>query len=409
MIRWVIVLLLSASLLSAAPAIDGGERDGDPKSQREKRERKQRDKQKREKNDEAQERPVPPAQPPFAPEKPQPPVQAQSPAPLPAPIEKAEAKKPNVASNKNDDLDFTLQGEYLGELLAGPLAGRAGLQVIALGDGKFEAFLLQGGLPGNGWLRGSPRPTLTGERDGQRATLRGEIGAIEIDGQSARIVDAQNQTLGELKKVLRRSPTLGAAPAAGAKRLFDGTSTDAFRSAKLTDDGLLGVGALTKDPVGDFHMHLEFRTPFDPTKRGQGRGNSGVYIQERYEVQVLDSFGLTGEFNECGALYRQRSPDFNLCLPPLSWQTYDIYFTAARFDAQAKKIANARITVFHNGIAVQDNVELTGKTGAGQKEEPTPRPIRLQDHGNPVAYRNIWLVPGQGNAASEEFACDECP
>jgi hypothetical protein len=199
---------------------------------------------------------------------------------------------------------------------------------------------------------------------------------------------------------------MGAAPAAGAKVLFNGTSTAAFQSAKLTDDGLLEVGALTNEPVGDFRLHLEFRTPFEPQQRGQSRGNSGVYIQERYEVQVLDSFGLAGEASECAALYRQRKPDFNLCLPPMSWQTYDIRFRAARFDTHGNKIANARITLFHNGIAVHDDVELTGKTGAGKQEEPTLRPIRLQAHGHAVVFRNLWIVPGQGRGVAEVPCCE---
>ena len=129
-----------------------------------------------------------------------------------------------------------------------------------------------------------------------------------------------------------------------------------------------------------------------PSAAGQGRGNSGVYVQRRYEVQVLDSFGLDGVENECGALYRQKAPDVNMCLPPLSWQTYDIWFTAARFDAEGNKIANARITLLHNGVPVQNDYEITGKTGAGKPEGPEPFPILLQNHGNPVQYRNIWLV-----------------
>jgi len=138
---------------------------------------------------------------------------------------------------------------------------------------------------------------------------------------------------------------------------------------------------------------LEFRTPYMPQARGQGRGNSGVYIQQRYEVQILDSFGLDGVDNECGGLYKQTAPAVNMCLPPLAWQTYDIWFTAARFAADGKtKVANARITVLHNGVPIHANREITAKTGGGKVEGPEDFPINLQDHGNPVTYRNIWLV-----------------
>ena len=129
-----------------------------------------------------------------------------------------------------------------------------------------------------------------------------------------------------------------------------------------------------------------------PYARGQGRGNSGVYIQQRYEVQILDSFGLDGVANECGGVYRQQAPDVNMCLPPLSWQTYDIHFTAARWNSASHKIANARLTVYHNGEPIHLNRELPEKTGAGQKESPDPRPIHFQHHGNPVHFRNVWIV-----------------
>jgi hypothetical protein len=153
------------------------------------------------------------------------------------------------------------------------------------------------------------------------------------------------------------------------------------------------VGAITKRKFTDFRLHLEFRTPYMPAARGQGRGNSGVYIQQRYEVQILDSFGLVGEFNECGSLYRQTPPDLNMCLPPLAWQTYDIVFTAARFDPETKaKTAPARITVFHNGVAVHDDRAIASKTGAGQPEAPTPNPILFQNHSDPVRFRNVWFV-----------------
>jgi hypothetical protein len=192
---------------------------------------------------------------------------------------------------------------------------------------------------------------------------------------------------------------MGKSPSPGAIVLFDGTSTDAFDGGRMTDDGLLMAGGTTKQPVQDFYLHLEFRTPYMPYARGQGRGNSGVYIQRRYEVQILDSFGLPGEINECGALYRQKSPDVNMALPPLSWQTYDIYFTAARFDTAGNKVIPARIIVLHNGVAVHSNHEIVAKTGVGQQEGPAPLPILLQFHGNPVVFRNIWLAPLVSNAS----------
>ena len=159
-----------------------------------------------------------------------------------------------------------------------------------------------------------------------------------------------------------------------------------------------GSGSImTKQPYRDFKMHIEFRTPqMPPDVVGQDRANSGVYIQRRYEVQILDSYGLEPKFNDCGALYRFKKPDSNACMMPGRWQSYDIIFHAARFDGtgeNAEKIQNARITVRQNGILIQDNVELQNKTGAGRPEGPEPGPILLQDHGNEVEFRNIWIEP----------------
>src|SRR5205823_3099151 len=130
-----------------------------------------------------------------------------------------------------------------------------------------------------------------------------------------------------------------------------------------------------------------------PAARGQTRGNSGVYLQDRYEIQILDSFGLDGKANECGAVYTRTAPAVNMCFPPLSWQTYDIDFRAARFDRDGKKTGNAVVTVRHNSITVQDHVDIAGPTGHGKPETPDPGPISLQNHGNPVAFRNIWILP----------------
>jgi hypothetical protein len=126
-------------------------------------------------------------------------------------------------------------------------------------------------------------------------------------------------------------------------------------------------------------------------------------LHKRYEVQILDSFGLEGVDNEAGALYKEHEPLVNMCLPPLSWQTYDIAFTAPRFDAEGNKIKNAKLTVLLNGVPVQRNLDVATATGGGKKvgEGPNPLPIGLQNHGNPIRFRNVWMVDfTQSEAAS---------
>ncbi|HEY1065576.1 MAG TPA: DUF1080 domain-containing protein, partial [Pirellulales bacterium] len=135
------------------------------------------------------------------------------------------------------------------------------------------------------------------------------------------------------------------------------------------------------------------RTPYMPESQGQARGNSGLYLHSCYELQILDSFGLKGVNNECGGFYQQHDPAENMCLPPLAWQTYDIDFTAAKFGPDGKKTANAKVTVKHNGVVIHDNFEFAGATPGGIGEKPEPAPIFLQNHGNPVNFRNIWIVP----------------
>ena len=312
----------------------------------------------------------------------------------------ASPSKGAVINVAEADKDFGLQGEYIG-YLAPPERSwqRVGLQVVALGSGKFGAVLYGGGLPGAGW-DGQTKEKLSGGREAKGTFLRGTGRAISLASGQAAVFSADGRELGTLALIHRESLTMGAAPPPGSVVLFNGSGTDQFTGGKIAPDGTLLAGVLTKMPVHDFHMHLEFRTPYMPQARGQGRGNSGVYIQQRYEVQILDSFGLDGVDNECGGLYKQTAPSVNMCLPPLAWQTYDIWFTAARWAADGKtKVANARITALHNGVLIHSHREITAKTGGGKVEGPEDFPINLQDHGNPVTFRNIWLVNGEGDAA----------
>jgi mono/diheme cytochrome c family protein len=263
--------------------------------------------------------------------------------------------------------DFLVQGEYAG--------ANAAMQVIAVGNGEFDIVLFGGGLPGAGWDGVAPQRV-----DGTAETVR-QIAASK-----------------GLQRVERQSPTLSAEPPPGAVVLFDGSQASLERhwmpGARRTVDGLLMQGAMSQDKFQDYTLHIEFRTPFEPKAEGQGRGNSGVYHQGRYETQVLDSFGLAGKNNETGGIYEVRDPDLNMCFPPLSWQTYDVDFTAPRFDDSGKKVADAKLTVRLNGVVVQRDVPVPGVTRAAPlPEEDAPGPIYLQDHGNPVRYRNIWVLP----------------
>jgi hypothetical protein len=164
---------------------------------------------------------------------------------------------------------------------------------------------------------------------------------------------------------------------------------------KLVDNAMevRGGNIQTKRQFRDFTMHVEFRLPFMPKARGQGRANSGVYLQDRYEIQVLDSYGLEGLDNECGGIYQIARPRINMCAPPVQWQTYDIAFEAARFDDAGGKIRNAVLTLRHNGITIHENLELPRLTGGAMRaDDNEPGGIYLQDHGNPVQFRNIWIV-----------------
>jgi len=211
----------------------------------------------------------------------------------------------------------------------------------------------------------------------------------------------------EMERFLLTPPSLGAPPPEGAIILFDGSGFAEWgRFPKGSGWDSLEGGILQANPnlstietrrkFSDCRLHLEFRIPLLPDARGQERGNSGVFLQHYYEVQILDSYGLPGYWNECGAIYRISAPWVNMCLPPLQWQTYDIEFRAARFDDQGNLLENARMTVLHNGVVVQKDREMPRGTSGDAKKPPVSPPkdpgsIRLQSHKNRVQFRNIWV------------------
>ena len=207
----------------------------------------------------------------------------------------------------------------------------------------------------------------------------------------------------ELKRVLLKSPTLGVKPPEGAIVLLDDSNKTFQNEWNIPDRWVwLGNGAvsitgsslISKKTFGDAQYHIEFRTPYMPGDSGQGRGNSGVYVQGRYEVQVLDSFTDAPMDNLCGGIYQLAVPITNACLPPTEWQTYDITFRAPRFDASGKKTQDAQITVEHNGTLIHDKVKLPRTTPGGVTDkEGAAGPLLLQDHSDRVEYINVWVKP----------------
>ena len=325
------------------------------------------------------------------------------------------------------DPDFTVQGEYEGAV-AGDASRKVGVQVIALGDGLFCAVILPGGLPGAGW-DGKNKAQCDGERKDANVALmpakgerkymnrrKGQFSATETfpaPGQADYTGTIANGILTatsasgekiEAKKVLRKSPTLEAKAPEGAaillpyepgrKPSLEGWSFgkdvpwQALDEGAMAIDGVVGNQASIRKPFGapDWKFHLEFRLIYKPRATGQGRSNSGIFISGLPEIQVLDSFGLSGLKNECAAFYSAKAPDVNMCLPPLSWQTIDVTFAAAKPAAASQPAASARCTVEHNGVVIHKDFEVKGGGGG----------LMLQHHTeNGLAFRNIWAAPVQ--------------
>jgi Domain of Unknown Function (DUF1080) len=190
-------------------------------------------------------------------------------------------------------------------------------------------------------------------------------------------------------------------PPSDAIVLFDGKDLSKWKDPEkwIIKDGyaISAKGDLmTKDSYGDCQLHVEFATPVEVRGSGQGRGNSGVYLMNRYEVQILDSYDNKTYFDgQCGSLYKQHPPLVNACKKPGEWQTYDIVFESPRFDADGKVTRPGYVTLFQNGIVVQNHFELLGGTSYVQapeyKAHPPRQPFHLQFHGDAVMFRNIWL------------------
>ena len=301
-------------------------------------------------------------------------------------------------------------GEYEGTYLADQSQStKATAKVIAEGPGYYRVVLQAEGL-----TPGEPTAQfeIYGVQQGTQVNLFGRANAAHWHGQIAGdklAADPGYYGMGmELKKTPRKSTTEGLQPPSDAVVLLPfapGKAPDASAwkggSWKPLNDGSLqcdpGKGSIyTKQNFGDIKLHLEFWLPLMADSFGQGRANSGVIINNIYEVQVLDSFGLVPSMGDCAAIYSQARPRVNASLPPERWQTYDILFRAPRMNSDGTVKEKARVTVELNGVKVQDNVAIEGATAGHEPGKPPANaatgPLQLQDHGNQVRYRNAWLV-----------------
>jgi len=232
------------------------------------------------------------------------------------------------------------------------------------------------------------------------------VASIAVTGT---VVRAAGETVSAPSTSMPPTTTVSPAPAAerpaNAIVLFDGKDLSQFKQDdgrpaawKVVEPGVLEVGPgdlLTRQKfAGDFVLHVEFMTPVMPNATGQAKGNSGVYLADCFELQVLDSFGVNEMgLGDCGAVYGKHAPSKNAAKPAGQWQTFEAHYQAPRWDAAGTRTKPARLTLWWNGEMVHDSIELDGPCPGAKAESPQGGPIRLQDHGNPVRFRNIWLAP----------------
>jgi len=311
------------------------------------------------------------------------------------------AQEAMLAVGSDDGIKAWLNGElvHANDVMRGVEQGQDKVKVM-LRKGS-NVLLLKVNQGGGDWAASADLTPLGGKAvGGVKGRKRGETAWTGTAGNGEMSVSAPGEGTFTLKRTARHSPTEGAKPPEGAVVLLPfgqgppslGEWTN--QNWLALPDGSVQVRGgdnLTKRSFGDIELHLEFMVPLIPEERGQGRGNSGVYLQDRYEVQVLDSFGLPTADNECGGIYKVAVPKVNACLPPLDWQTYDVKFTAPRLNADGSVAANPRISVRQNGVVIHDNVEIPHPTGGGAEGFVKAGPIKLQDHGHAVKYRNTWL------------------
>ena len=289
----------------------------------------------------------------------------------------------------------TVQGFYEGTITDAGGQHKAEARLVALGKGNYKLLIRQSAAEGK-----VTKIELAGKTSGEEIQFAGKAAGQPWAGKwEDSYVKGTTGAGGkfEFKRVERQSPTLGAAPPEGAIVLLDGKNFDEVTSRtqewKTTGGGAIVVpkGGMSSKRTfdGSLKIHVEFKNPLMPEATGQGRGNSGVYLPNGSEIQVLDSFGMTTYTGGgCGGLYRYKDPDafdeFSLAsAPPLQWQTYDIEYRVEKKDG--KLVGKPRVTVYHNGIRIHDNAELSNNAKVGV--------LNFQDHGNAVEYRNIWVVP----------------